>query len=786
MANMNLGNLGAVLKNSGMSEDQKKRIAMMNGVDLGQSALAGPTGKVTAQYGNEAGATFSVTPQSTAGLRAGAIVQDGAGKQWIVGDDYKWAPYTGAGQWQGISATDDVRQKLVQDWYDSGRNPANIQAADMEAWLKQQGRLGAVNKPDYVLNAATVNTLLGGLGKDPLPQDVLDTTRPGGMSVEEWQQTHPEEMAQAAQVAGQMAAESQSTSTAQQGAESSGGVAVGAETSGGVAADAEPGNEPTMGKLGSTSGGTTPQQDYLADYEESMFGSVTSPWTETPPTVDPFQYGDAPTYGGSQYDTRRDQLLDQLEGSKFTYDQANDPVWQAYQKQYRREGQRAAEDALGRAAAATGGVASSYAATAAAQAGNYYASQLADKIPQLYNDAYSRYLAQYEKQLGLADRYNQYGQQDYQKFRDELSQFNTDRNFAYGAYTDQANRELEDYLTRYQQYLDEQNRLERERSWAYGVDQDAKKRTWDEDEREYGRAWDEDERTYKREQDAEERARQDRLDQISMAEMGAKYGDYSGLQGFGIDTSNLGGIVYAYAADGSTYNIGSAKGQYFIANAAPGQTMQGGDGSMWTKNADGGVTITKNGKTYTISAQQMMVEAATSGSGGSSGSSGGGGNRYSNLDYAGMRAAGLTNEAQIYNWFKSNGFSDAATQTKYYLAWLKEQEEADQDLAQNIQNDYSTAQVMRMIHGDGQRAVAMPGASGAAPSTSSTAATSEGGGKTDIVNLSEGYRSWWPKIRDAFTGGASTQEVAGMIYNLALQGVLNDNDINAMLDQLGI
>lgn len=59
--------------------------------------------------------------------------------------------------------------------------------------------------------------------------------------------------------------------------------------------------------------------------------------------------------------------------------------------------------------------------------------------------------------------------------------------------------------------------------------------------------------------------------------------------------------IYAYG-DGDPYEIGSGKGQYFVLNAAPGATMTGGDGSVWTKNPDGSVTITRGGQTWTIAA----------------------------------------------------------------------------------------------------------------------------------------------------------------------------------------
>ncbi len=181
------------------------------------------------------------------------------------------------------------------------------------------------------------------------------------------------------------------------------------------------------------------------------------------------------TWGGSEYQQRRDEALRRAEEMQWNYDPDTDPVWQAYQKQYRREGQRAAQDTLGQAAAMTGGMPSSYAMTAASQAGDYYASQLSDKIPQLYNDAYNRYLQEYQKQMGIsdqyagfddreynrwadqqgrnlqqADRYNQYGQQEYDQFRDRYNQeMNAANQYAgygqeaYNRYQDQSNRMLQ-------------------------------------------------------------------------------------------------------------------------------------------------------------------------------------------------------------------------------------------------------------------------------------------------------------------------------------------------------
>ena len=181
--------------------------------------------------------------------------------------------------------------------------------------------------------------------------------------------------------------------------------------------------------------------------------------------LDQYDYGDAPEWDGSAYEQRRDEALKRAENIRWGYDPDTDPVWQAYQKQYRREGQRAAQDALGRYAAMTGGVPSSYAMTAASQAGDYYAARLSDKLPELYDNAYTRYLREYERQLGLADAYEGYGKTEYDRYRDRLAQWNADRAFLYGLNRDAI-------------------------SDARYEDEQAYQRAWDEEAREYSRGRD--------------------------------------------------------------------------------------------------------------------------------------------------------------------------------------------------------------------------------------------------------------------------------------------------------
>lgn len=226
------------------------------------------------------------------------------------------------------------------------------------------------------------------------------------------------------------------------------------------------GGAPTSGNPGGNA-----YQQYLSDYDSNYS----------------YKGGSYGTGEPTDYKARRDAALAKAEGMDWSYDPYSDPVWQAYQKQYRREGDRATREAMAQAASMTGGIPSSYAATAASQAGDYYASQLSDKIPQLYQDAYNRYLSEFQKQLQISDQYQGFDdreyERDYQARRDAINDARYDQEWAQKLreYADAQGwkaTEWEQYLREYGDQLSEQ-----ERQWAYTMARDA------EDDRRYNQEW---------------------------------------------------------------------------------------------------------------------------------------------------------------------------------------------------------------------------------------------------------------------------------------------------------
>lgn len=185
-----------------------------------------------------------------------------------------------------------------------------------------------------------------------------------------------------------------------------------------------------------------------------------------------------------------DKLLDEvLNRDSFAYDPSTDPIYQNYLKQYQREGQRATDDTLARVAAQAGGM-NSYAVTAAQQAGDYYAGKAADVIPELYEAAYAKYLDGIEgkvRDLGLLQGMDQ---TQYNRYRDTMSDWRGDRDFAYGAIRDQVGDQRYEQEWNYQVGRDQIGDQRYEQEWAYQKEQDALDRQYKQDADSFNRAMD--------------------------------------------------------------------------------------------------------------------------------------------------------------------------------------------------------------------------------------------------------------------------------------------------------
>ena len=335
-------------------------------------------------------------------------------------------------------------------------------------------------------------------------------------------------------------------------------------------------------------------------YQNQYAGDIADLW-EQQRDYGSYDYGEAaPVYNNRYDDTIQDLIQGILNREDFSYDPATDPLYQNYRKQYTREGQRATADTLGQAAAASGGIPSSYATTAAAQAGNYYAAQMTDKIPELYQLAYNQYLNDYNMQLSDLGVVQGAEQSDYDKYLNELNQFNTDRAFDYNAWLDEYNMTKDQLQTAqgleqldYTKYLNELQQFNTDREFNYGQLLD--------------------------EIDSQTRERQEDIDNALRA---AEFGDYSFLQDMGIDTSNnpadferqytLALLAAEYGDFSGLEALGITPSAQNLANfrrTASGSTGRSSSGGGSSGGSSGGGSGSTGGSTGTSAASAAMQRA---------------------------------------------------------------------------------------------------------------------------------------------------------------------------------
>ena len=173
----------------------------------------------------------------------------------------------------------------------------------------------------------------------------------------------------------------------------------------------------------------------------------------------------------NRYDERLNELVDQiLNRDPFSYDAENDPLYRFYQDRYQRNGDKAMRDTLGAQAARTGGLSSSYAGSVAQQSYNDYMQGLNDIVPELYKLAYSMYKDDEDSQRANVEMLRALEQGDYAKFQDLLAQYNTDRSFNYGVFSDARN-------FGYQQQRDNIEDSRYNAEWAYKLSNASKNKT---------------------------------------------------------------------------------------------------------------------------------------------------------------------------------------------------------------------------------------------------------------------------------------------------------------------
>lgn len=169
----------------------------------------------------------------------------------------------------------------------------------------------------------------------------------------------------------------------------------------------------------------------------------------------------------SKYTDQIDSILDSiLNRDKFEYNMDEDKLYQYYRDAYMRQGQEAMRDTIGAASALSGGYGSSYAQTVGSQAYDKYLAGLNDKVPELYQLAYQKYLNEGNEMYNQLGAVTNLDNIDYSRYRDEINDYFTNRDY----YNNRYNQEHGYDYGAFQDALAQQNW---EEQFAYQKEQDA-------------------------------------------------------------------------------------------------------------------------------------------------------------------------------------------------------------------------------------------------------------------------------------------------------------------------
>lgn len=164
--------------------------------------------------------------------------------------------------------------------------------------------------------------------------------------------------------------------------------------------------------------------------------------------------GTKPSYDAT-YDKQLSDLYEKIMNrEKFSYDAANDPLYQQYREMYTREGKAAMQDTMGQASALTGGYGSTYAQSVGQQQYDAYLQKLNEVVPELYSQARQAYNDEGDRMMQQYQMVGDLRSDEYSKYRDALSDwwqglnYQTDR--ADSAYNQGFNEWSSEYQNRYQ------------------------------------------------------------------------------------------------------------------------------------------------------------------------------------------------------------------------------------------------------------------------------------------------------------------------------------------------
>lgn len=222
--------------------------------------------------------------------------------------------------------------------------------------------------------------------------------------------------------------------------------------------------------ISNVSGGSSPggssSASYLSQYESGK------------PTYSPSQAlkdaeallkdweGKKPGPYQSSYADQIQEVLDKIMNrEKFSYDFASDPLYQQMAERYQQQGKMAMMDAMGDAAALTGGYGSSYGQQVGQQTYQGYLQGLNDAIPELRDAAYQVYQDEGDRMYENANLLQGLENTEYGRYRDTVQDYYNDLNYYYTKYNDMSADE-------YNRYVNDLSAWQADRAYYYQKSQD--------------------------------------------------------------------------------------------------------------------------------------------------------------------------------------------------------------------------------------------------------------------------------------------------------------------------
>lgn len=129
-------------------------------------------------------------------------------------------------------------------------------------------------------------------------------------------------------------------------------------------------------------------------------------------------------YGGSEYDKLLKEAVGRLGNMSYADFKTGDQ-YKALMDSYNRNGERAMQDTLAQVSARTGGLASSYAGTAAQQSYNNFMQKLEDAALAMYDKERAN-------QFSMADLYRGLANDDYSRWGDDYNRWIGERDWQHG------------------------------------------------------------------------------------------------------------------------------------------------------------------------------------------------------------------------------------------------------------------------------------------------------------------------------------------------------------------